>query len=124
MRSLAPSMTLTCTFTVSPALKSGMSSRSDDWSRKSSVFIGDSSLAVHMVAANGGLAGGYAEACGPHRWVRAYLVRIAADGSTVSARRTDNWSIVPDEGACSEIAGQRPTGDSSNRRAARRMRRG
>ena len=44
MRSLVPSMTLTCTLTVSPGLKSGMSSRSDAWSTKSSVFIGDTSL--------------------------------------------------------------------------------
>src|ERR1700687_5219479 len=46
MRSLEPAITFTCTFTVSPGLKAGISSRSDVWSTKSSVFIGDTSLLV------------------------------------------------------------------------------
>ncbi|SHU91083.1 Uncharacterised protein [Mycobacteroides abscessus subsp. abscessus] len=43
IRSLEPSITLTCTLMVSPGRKSGTSSRSDAWSTKSSVFIGDTS---------------------------------------------------------------------------------
>src|ERR1700742_4452690 len=60
MRSLAPSITLTCTLMVSPGLKAGMSSRSDALSTKSSVFMSETLPCGSRLRAAGHAAGVWA----------------------------------------------------------------
>src|SRR5437588_2400145 len=94
MRSLAPSMTLTCTLIVSPGLKAGRSSRSDVLSTKSSVFIRRHFLAVAATCR-----------CSPLRAGEQATQPMDSDiwesrgGRWRAGRPTsagDNWSIVPD----------------------------
>src|ERR1700756_5823885 len=95
MRSLAPSMTLTCTLIVSPGLKAGMSSRSDALSTKSSVFMSETLPCGRRLRAAaravGALTVNQADGFGHlgasrSRWERTGRPRTAGD----------NWSIVPD----------------------------
>src|ERR1700748_3165726 len=95
MRSLAPSITLTCTLIVSPGLNAGISSRSDDLSTKSSVFIStDTSLQSRLRA----------DAHAVDAWTVTKADGFGHLGASRSRReRTgrptapgDNWSIVPD----------------------------
>src|SRR5215211_5942632 len=99
MRSLELSITFTCTLTVSPGPKAGMSSRRDVWSTKSSVFIGTTSSrsrlygtclrAVHEAVAEPMDSG---------------VVVFRAAQSYLGC--ADNCSIVPDGRDGHEIAGQ------------------
>src|ERR1700733_5389624 len=84
MRSLAPSITLTCTLIVSPGLKAGMSSRSDSLSTKSSVFISETLPCGSRLRAAAHAADVWAVklADGFGLWAR-----LAADGSGPAGRQ-------------------------------------
>src|SRR6478736_4708385 len=73
MRSLEPSMTLTCTFTVSPGTKSSM-------------FIGDTSLLLAAAGSDRGVTRGRADLFG----------RIWGVSQRAVVAHADNCSIVPD----------------------------
>src|SRR5690625_4432849 len=117
MRSLAPSMTFTCTLTVSPGPKTGMSSRSDALSTKSSVFISeDTSLQVARPRDRGARSG----VADGQRTDGSGMVVVVGDRRATPTRRELPRQLLN----CArrhrrdEIHAGRPTGAATRRRIA------